>query len=190
MGMNVGIDVSKHSLDWTSGSKGKLQHTRNEPRAIAHLLRRMAELDPERIVVESTGGYERPVVQKLAEAGLPVVVVNPVRVRRFAEGLGLLAKTDAADAQVLALYGEKAGPPIRPIPMGRSRLLADLIARRRQLVSILVAEKGRREAAPRAAQASITRILRALEREVDGIDQRIQKAIEDDLCRGTSSLAR
>jgi transposase len=136
MAVCVGIDVAKYTLEWSLGSEGKIQHTRNEPRPIAQLARRLVEIDPERIVVESTGGYERALVQKLAEAGLPVVVANPRRVRSFAVGMGFLAKTDAIDARLLALFGEKAQPPIRPILQGTDRLLADLVARRRQLVSM------------------------------------------------------
>ncbi len=128
MAICVGIDVAKHTLEWSAGTEGKIQHTRNEPRPIAALVRRMVAVDPERIVIESTGGYERAVVAKLAEAGLPVVVVNPRRVRSFGEGMGFLAKTDAIDARLLALFGEKVEPPIRPILQGTDRLLADLVA--------------------------------------------------------------
>ena len=95
MDINVGIDVSKHSLEWSVGSEGTIQHARNEPRPIAQLTCRLVEINPKRIVVESTGGYERAVVEKLAEAGLPIIVVNPRRVRSFGEGMGFLAKTDA-----------------------------------------------------------------------------------------------
>ena len=101
---NAGIDVSKHTLEWCLGPDQKIQHIRNEPRAIAALVRRMVQSDPARIIVESTGGYERKLVAKLAEAGLPVVVVNPRRVRSFGEGMGFLAKTDAIDARLLALF--------------------------------------------------------------------------------------
>ncbi len=155
MAINVGIDVSKHSLDWSVGSEGSICHAKNEPRSIAQLTRRLVEIDPERIVVESTGGYERVVVEKLAEAGLPIIVVIPRRVRSFGEGVGSLAKTDAIDARLLALFGEKAQPPFRPIPQGTDRLLADLVARRRQIVSIIVAEKNRRDTASRVVRRTI-----------------------------------
>jgi transposase len=177
MAASVGIDVSKHSLEWCLGSEGRIQHTRNEPRPISQLVRRLAELDPNRIVVESTGGYERKLVLKLAEAGLPVVVVNPRRVRGFGEGMGILAKTDGIDARLLALFGEKADPPIRPILQGTERLLADLVARRRQLVSMIVAEKTRRGVAPDPVRRSLEAVLRALDQQVREIDQRIQRAL-------------
>lgn len=183
MSICVGIDVAKHSLEWSAGSEGKIEHARNEPRPIAQLVRRLVTLDPERIVVESTGGYERSLVQKLAEAGLPVVVVNPRRVRSFGEGLGFLAKTDAIDARLLALFGEKAQPPIRPILQGTDRLLADLVARRRQVVSMIVAEKSRRETAPRVVRATIDPVLRTLAQLVRNLERRIDAVLQADVER-------
>ncbi len=94
MPLCVGIDVAKHSLEWAAGPEGKIQHARNEPRPIGQLVHRLMSLAPERIVIESTGGYERALVAKLAQAGLPVVVVNPRRVRRFGEGMGFLASIE------------------------------------------------------------------------------------------------
>lgn len=187
MATDIGIDVSKHTLDWCSGPSGKIQQTRNEPRCIASLVQRAIAVEPERIIVESTGGYERKLVLKLAEANLPVIVVNPRRVRSFGEGMGMLAKTDAIDAKLLALYGEKVQPPIRPILQGRDRLLADLVARRRQLIATVVSEKNRRETAARPVQRSIAAVLRVLEREIKRIDQQIDQSIEEDADRSELS---
>ncbi len=180
MAGTVGIDVSKHTLEWAFGPEEKIQHTRNEPRPIASLVQRLVQLDAERIVVESTGGYERRVVQKLAEAGLPVVVVNPRRVRSFGEGMGFLAKTDAIDARLLALFGEKAQPPIRPILQGTDRLLADLVARRRQLVAMSVAEKNRRDTAVKTVQRTIDPVLRTLRQSIRAIEERIDRTLNQD----------
>ena len=180
MAPNVGIDVSKHSLEWCSGAQGTIQHARNEPRPITSLVRRLVALGPARIVVESTGGYERRLVLKLAEAGLPVVVVNPRRVRSFGQGMGILAKTDAIDARLLALFGEKAEPPIRPILQGTDRLLADLVARRRQLVAMVVAEKNRRDTAADPVRRSIDALLRALATQVREVDCKIEKLLRQD----------
>jgi transposase len=177
MGVCVGIDVAKHGLEWSVGSRGAIEHTRNEPRPIAGLVRSLIKVGADRIVVESTGGYERRLVAKLAEAGLPVVVVNPCRVRRFGQGMGILAKTDALDARLLAQFGEKVEPPIRPIRQGRDRLLADLVARRRQLIPLVVAEKNRRETACEAVQRSIRKVLSMLERELAGLDERIDQEL-------------
>ncbi len=180
----VGIDVAKYTLEWSAGPEGRIQHTRNEPRLIAALVRTMVVLDPERIVIESTGGYERRLVAKLAEAGLPVVVVNPRRVRSFGEGMGFLAKTDAIDARLLALFGEKARPPLRPILQGTDRLLADLVARRRQLVGMIVAEKNRKDTAPAAVQRTIEPVLRTLQKLVRQLEQRIDAMLRQDPDRG------
>jgi len=176
----IGIDVSKHALEWSVGAEGRIQHTRNEPRPIAQLVRRLAELDAERIVVESTGGYERKLVLKLAEAGLPVVVVNPRRVRRFGEGMGILAKTDAIDARLLALFGGKVEPPIRPILQGTERLLADLVARRRQLIAMVVAEKNRRDTAAEPVRRTIDALLRTLDQHIRDLDRKIEKPLLED----------
>ena len=173
----IGIDVAKHTLEWTAGSTGTIQHTRNEPRPIAALVRRLVTLGPGRIVVESTGGYERRIVTKLAEAGLPVVVVNPRRVRSFGQAMGILAKTDAIDARLLALFGEKVEPEIRPILQGTERLLADLVARRRQLIAMLVAEKNRRDTAAEPVRRTIDALLRTLDQHIRQLDGKIEKAL-------------
>ncbi len=183
MALCVGIDVAKHSLEWAAGPEGKIQHTRNEPRPIGQLMHRLVSLAPERIVIESTGGYERALVAKLAEAGLPVVVVNPRRVRSFGEGMGFLAKTDAIDARLLALFGEKARPPLRPILQGTDRLLADLVARRRQLVSMIVAEKNRRDPATPEVRRTIDPVLRTLAKLVRDLERRIDQALHQDIDR-------
>jgi len=181
MALCVGIDVAKHTLEWCVASEGAIQHARNEPRPIAQLVRQLVALEPKRVVLESTGGYERPLVAKLAEAGLPVVVVNPRRVRSFGQALGILAKTDAIDARLLARFGEKAEPEVRPILQGRARLLADLVARRRQLVSMIVAEKSRRETASAAVRRSIAAMLRTLAAHVRDLERRIDQALGEDV---------
>lgn len=176
----VGIDVSKHALEWAVGPEGTIQHLRNEPRPIATLVRRLETVAPDRIVVESTGGYERRLVAKLAEAGLPVVVVNPRRVRQFGESTGTLAKTDALDARLLALFGERVQPPIRPVPQGHERLLADLVARRRQVVAMIVAEKSRRDTASASLRRLMASLLRSLEKHLSVLDQRIETVLLED----------
>lgn len=180
MTVSVGIDVSKHSLEWAAGPEGAIHHLRNEPRPIAGLVHHLRSLAPERILVESTGGYERRLVAKLAEAGLPVVVVNPRRVRSFGEGMGMLAKTDRIDARLLALFGEKVRPPIRPISQGRDRLLADLVARRRQVMALIVAEKNRRDTASDLVRRLMAPFLRQLEQHLEKLDDRIETLLLED----------
>jgi transposase len=181
MALCVGIDVSKHTLEWCAGSEGAIERVCNEPRPIAQLVRRLGALSPARIVVESTGGYERTLATKLAEAGLPIVIVNPRRVRSLGQALGILAKTDAIDAQLLARFGEKAEPPIRSILQGRARLLADLVARRRQVVAMIVAEKNRRETASPQVRSSIQAMLRVLALQLRSLDRRIDQTLVEDV---------
>jgi transposase len=116
----------------------------------------------------------------LQGADLPVVLVNPWRVRRFGEGLGRLAKTDPIDARLLALYGERAQPPRRPLPGSRARRMADLVARRRQLLEIVVAEKSRLENAPAWLRRDIASLVAVLERRIVKLDAKIDAAIAED----------
>jgi transposase len=112
----VGIDVSKQHLDWVLGVDGKVARVPNSPAGVRRLVARLCKVELESIIVESTGGYERALTEALSAADLPVILVNPWRVRRFGEGLGVLAKTDPLDARVLATFGERARPPQRPLP--------------------------------------------------------------------------
>jgi hypothetical protein len=140
--LTVGIDVSKDRLDVYvrgreegSGEERSGEERFDVPRdteGISALAARLRALAPAAIGLEATGGLEAVVVASLAEAGLPVVVVNPAQVRAFANALGKRAKTDAIDAAVIAHFVEATAPEIRPLPDAETRLLADLVARRRQ----------------------------------------------------------
>jgi transposase len=116
----------------------------------------------------------------LSTAGFPVVLVNPWRVRRFSEGMGVLAKTDPLDARVLALYVERAKPRHRPLPGPTQRQLADLVRRRRQLISMIVAEKSRLDTSSGIAATDIKQVVDVLERHVAKVDKRIDAAIDAD----------
>jgi len=180
MGDCIGVDVSKHHFDWTVGGEGSVDRVTNTPTGVRRLVASIRKLDVELIVVESTGGYERSLTVALSEADLPVVLVNPWRVRRFGEGLGVLAKTDPLDARVLALYGERAQPERRPIPGPRQRQLTDLVRRRRQLIAMVVAEKNRLDTASAVVRRDIQALVKVLERRVLKIDERIDAAIASD----------
>src|SRR5215213_3459491 len=139
----LGIDVSKARLDIAVRPTGEHWQVPNAESAFPALVARVQALAPTLIVVEATGGWERPVVAALVAAGLPVAVVNPRQVRDFARALGRLAKTDALDAAVLALFAERVRPAVRPLPDAAARALAALLARRRRLLNMLVAEQQR-----------------------------------------------
>ena len=138
----IGIDVSKARLDVAaySGSGFAVENTEAD---IGQLCEQLKALAPELVVMEASGGYERLCVAALAAAGLPVALVNPRQVREFARATGVLAKTDRLDARVLAHFATVVRPPVRALPDAQHQALEELLARRRQMVAALVAEKNR-----------------------------------------------
>lgn len=139
----VGIDVSKAYLDVAVGEEGEQWRVKNDQQGIEVLVNRLKEIQPKLIVIESTGGLERPVLIKMCQAGLPVALVNPKRVREFARAIGLLAKTDRLDARLLARFGRDGKPAITVLPNQNEQQLSDLMARRKQLIDMLTAEENR-----------------------------------------------
>jgi transposase len=139
--MFIGIDVAKAQLEFACRPGGEIGTVPNEEGGIRELVARCQGLTPTLIVLEATGGYEAAVVAALATAGLPIVVANPRQVRDFAKATGQLAKTDAIDAQVLALFAERVRPEPRPFPDAAAQALEALLTRRRQLVEMLTAER-------------------------------------------------
>ena len=182
-GPSIGIDVSKLQLDYATPDRRHRDHVPNTAAGIATLVERLRALAPERIVVESTGGYERSVARALADAELPVVVVNPRAVRHFAQALGVLAKTDTLDAAVLAQYGATLQPKPRATRTDGEQAMADLMARRRQLFSMIGMEKNRLQAPVRALVRRIEAHIRWLEREVRACDALLDQWIAADPAR-------
>jgi transposase len=129
------------------------------------------------VALEATGGFETVVTAALAAAGLPVVIVNPAQVRAFAKAIGQRAKTDPIDAGVIAHFAEATRPRIRPLPDADTRLLADLVARRRQIVEMIGAESQRLKRAPERLGKSIARLLKALQKELTSVDGDIDDAV-------------
>jgi transposase len=173
----VGIDISKAELEVCvhPGSKG--WKTPNNPVGLTELVGRLSELSPKLIVMEATGGLERPIQVVLEGAGLPVRVVNPRQVRDFAKGMQILAKTDAIDAAVLAKYGEKAELEARPVKDEQTRELEAMVERRRQLVEMLTAEKNRFKRAPSRVRPNIRAHIDWLERCISDVETEMQDFI-------------
>jgi transposase len=140
----VGVDVAQAHLDFAVRPSGEPGRVPNDPAGIAALVERLQALRPALVVVEATGGLEVPLAAAVAAAGLAIAVVNPRQVRAFAKAVGQLAKTDALDAQLLARFAEVVRPTPRPLPSEDTQALAALVARRAQLVGMLVAEQQRR----------------------------------------------
>lgn len=130
------------------------------------------------MALEATGGYETVVAATLGAAGLPVVVVNPAQVRSFGRALGQRAKTDPIDARLIARFAAMTRPEIRPLPNEATQRLADLVARRRQIIAMIVAERQRQKRfTDRRLQKSIGRLLEALQRELSEVDAEIDTDI-------------
>jgi len=178
----AGIDVSKEYLDLAIGD-GERVETRRFARTDAQIDRLttfIAEAEPERVVLEATGGYERPVAAALAAAGLPVAVVNPRQVRDFARATGRLAKTDRIDAGVLALFAERIRPTVRPLAEPDQQAFAALVTRRRQLTRMRTAEANRLETAPsEAVRQSIQAHLRFLDEQLASAERQLDEAVEE-----------
>ena len=194
----VGIDVSKATLDVAVLPTREAWQAANDPTGIDDLVERIAALSPTLVALEATGRYEAPCAAALASAGVPVAVVNPRQVRDFAKSTGRLAKTDALDAGVLALFAERVRPEPRPLPDAESEAFAAILARRRQLITMLVSEKNRAHVAAPSVQKSIAKHVRWLERELSGVDADLASAIresvvwraKDDLLRGVPGVGR
>jgi len=174
----VGIDVSKDRLDVGLRPSGERFAVERNSAGIDLLVPRLKELSPRIVALEATGGFETIVAAALAAAGLPVVIVNPANIRNFAKAIGQRAKTDPIDADVIARFAEATKPEPRPLPDEATRLLADLGARRRQIIEMIVAERQRerRLTAPRLKK-SITRLLKALQKELTSVDTDIDDAV-------------
>jgi transposase len=179
----VGIDVSKDRLDFAAAGVAMRGSETNGAAGIAAIVAAMRTLQPDRIVLEATGGYERRIARALFEADLPVCIVNPRRIRGFARALGIVAKTDALDAEVLARYAAMVRPPVRALRATDEQEMADLMARRRQLFAMIVMEKNRLQAPSGAQRLRIGVHLRWLEREVSRTDRDLDRWIAADPLR-------
>jgi transposase len=167
----VGIDVSKDRLDVHVAPSGDAFFEANDAAGIETLTGRLLALSPALVALEATGGFETLAAAALSAAGLPVVVVNPAQVRSFADALGKRAKTDPIDAAVIARFAAATGVKAKPLADGQTRLFADLVARRRQIMAMIVAEEARlKRAANRQLKKSIARLLTALRRELKSLD--------------------
>ena len=194
---SVGIDVSKRELVIAVVPSGERWTSLTTPEALTTLVARVKALAPSVVVMEATAGYDVPVAVACAAAALPVAVVNPRQIRAFAQAIGRTAKTDPIDAEVIALFGERVRPEPHALPDVDTRALAALVARRRQLLEMLQAERQRLE---QATTPAVRRDLRQhvtwLERRVADVDDDLQTRIQkspawrdkDDLLRSVPGI--
>jgi transposase len=173
----VGIDISSQRLDVDTLPASQPFSTPNTEEGIASLVLHLQPLNPQIVLLEATGGYEIPVAYALYEAGLPVVIMNPKALRHFAKAVGMLAKTDKLDAQVLALYAQKIQPPVRPLQDQEQLELSNLMSRRRQLRDMIVMEENRRRTCTPRVRGNIDRSLAHLRQLLKDLDREIHDAI-------------
>jgi transposase len=178
-GLFVGIDVSKDRLDVAVRPEGKRWEVSNDEKSIRLLVDSLKDLPSELIIAEATGGLEVPLVSALAEAGLPIVVVNPRQVRDFAKAVGQLAKTDKIDAEVLAHFGEALRPEVRPVKSRQLQELSALVSRRRQLVDMLTMEKNRLASAPKGIRKDIIAHIAWLEKRLKDVNWKLSQMVEN-----------
>lgn len=177
----VGIDVAKDKLDLARSDSGALLTVANDPQGIARLVEPFQAARPTCIVVESTGGLERPLLEALLDAGLPVALVNPGRVRHFAMGIGILAKTDPIDASVLMKFAQLAEPRLAQKRSANQGELDDLITCRRQLTCARTAQANcRLTTRSKSALKSIDAILKTLDKQIELLDRKIRTLIDSD----------
>src|SRR5918994_7015985 len=175
----VGIDVSKSRLDVAVLGEERGWQVDNTPNRIAKLVQQMEDLQPELIVVEATGGYQRGVVEALFWAGLAVAVVNPARVRQFARACGLLAKTDKLDAWILAVFGQKVQPRRYAGKSEAEKQLSALLVRRKQVEEMLKAEQNRLRTVSPALRGSVERMIAYLKEEKQILNERIRSLMKE-----------
>lgn len=177
----VGIDVAKEKLDLARSDSGELWTVNNDPQAIARLVALFTTGQPQCIVIESTGGLERPLLEALLDANLPVALVNPGRVRHFAIGMNIMAKTDRLDAQVLMKFASMAQPRLAQKRSENQAELDALVTCRRQLVSARTVQHNSRltTTSPNAIR-SIDAVLKTLDQQIEALDKKIRHLLDSD----------
>jgi transposase len=180
-GLYVGIDVAKDKLDMARSDIADVVTVANDAAGIHTILRQLQPLAVQVIVVESTGGIERALLDAMLDAGLPVALVNPGHVRYFAKAVGRSAKTDAIDARILAEFGRVTAPRLLAKRSENQAELEALVTCRRQLSHAQTEHKNRRHGTrSKAALKSIDAVLKALDTQIDSLNRQIAKLIESD----------
>jgi transposase len=177
----VGIDVSKATLDVAVLPSDESWSLPNSEHGISQLVARLRQMPPPTLVLmEATGGLECQALATLAAAGFRAMAVNPRNVRDFAKSLGRLAKTDAIDARILALFADRIRPEWRPLPDEETQALEALLVRRRQVVDMITAEKNRLGATPSArVKKDISEHIEWLQRQLRITDRKLDQSIKD-----------
>jgi transposase len=179
--IHVGIDVAKLKLDLARSDADSIATFSNDADGIAQLIASLKHTPAAAIVIEATGGLERPLLDALLDAQLPVALVNPGQVRSFARGIGKLAKTDAIDATVLMEYARRASPRLAEKRTKNQAELESLVTCRRQLLHVRTEQSNRRSSTTStSARRAIDAVLKTVNRQILELDRKIAKLIESD----------
>jgi transposase len=174
----IGIDISRDSLDMVAYPTGQIWQYKNSKGGIAKAVVKLRGLLVKLIVLEATGGWEKPLCEALYQAGLPVAIVNPRRIRDFGRSMGILAKTDRLDAKVMAYFAAKIEPAPRPIQDKASQKLGNLLTRRGQISDMIVAEKNRlKQSRDKIVQKHIRDHIQWLESELKDLKIELKESI-------------
>lgn len=174
----VGIDVAKDRLDVHVRPSDEAFSVARDSEGLTALMQRLGPLHPYLVVLEATGGFEQTLAAALVSEAMPLAVVNPRQIRDFARATGQLAKTDALDAKAIARFAEAIKPEPRPVPDEQARALGELVARRRQVIEMMTAERNRRGqlSSPRLIK-SVDRLLAVLQKELSELEQEVGEGI-------------
>lgn len=176
--INVGVDTSKAQLDLYIRPLDQFFSVPNTPAGVREAIQRLKKIKPTRIITEATGRLELPFVVAAQKASLSVTVANPMHIRKFAQALGQLAKTDRLDARVIAHFGDAVKPDPTQLKPENVRLISDLLARRSQLLDMSTMEKNRLSILPKALHASLNRHLKYLQAEVKKVERQLDQLID------------
>ncbi len=178
LGINVGIDVGKAQLDLYIHERGVYFSVENSPQGIRKALGRLGRYTVARIVIEATGRYEHAFVEAALDKGMPVIITNPLHVRRYAGAIGQLAKTDEIDSRLIAEFAAVIQPPVRKHKSKMILKIKDLLARRRQVIEMATMEKNRYQIMPAFLRADIKRVIHHLQRQLEKLDKQLNTLVE------------
>ena len=177
--INIGIDASQPRLDIHVRPVGAFQSFENNPEGIRRAVRFIKSFKPTRVLIEATGRLEMAFFCAAHKAGLPVCVCNPIRVRKFAQSNGRMAKTDKLDAEDIAYFGEALKPRLTDLKPAKLRLLSDLLTVRCQCLDMSTMQKNRLQRMPKTVQKPIRNILEKITREIACIDRQLDELIAE-----------
>ena len=176
---NVGIDVGKDTLDVYVYELDLYWQESNTGEGVRRLVNRLKRFQLTRVLVEATGGYERPIVEAATELSMPIIIVQPIQVRQFARAQGVFAKTDKIDARLIARYGVLLQLEVKLLPGKKVRRVRDLLARKRQLNAMRTMELNRLHKTQRIIAASHRRLLKLIDKEIVEINEKLSREVSD-----------